>query len=174
MASKVDMSLDDLVKIGGRRKGGGTKRLQNQGKNAGARFTVQNKFGNKQQGSKGSAAKVGDLRDVLSKKNSSNVTDLRSKLKPKALYTSKNAKSAPGTPSSPPNKRRSGGFPKSIASPPIARNDIQQRRSRKSDPGPILKHKDRKSSVSYEEAKKITVTVPGISRPSSEVSPSWR
>ena len=170
------MSLDDLVMIGGRKRGrgGGAK---TQGKPTGQRSSgpAQNKFGNKQQqAGKGAGKKAGDLRNVLSKKQNSNVGDLRSKLKPKALYTAKNMKSPPGgsTPKSPVKSRRGGVIPKGMLSPPTTRPEPQRRRSRRSDPGPQLRHRDPKSNVSYEEAKKITVTVPGISRPVSEVSPS--
>ena len=191
MASKVDMSLDDLVQFS-RKKGPGGGGKFNRPNQTGAQRTgkfqqLQNQGGGKGAVGAGVGAKVADLRDVLAKKQKSTVGDLRSKIKPKALYTSKySSKSQPSTPQG----------PSSVTSPSFTRRPVHQpkrsqgispmkpirvdepsspvRSSRRSDPGPIS-HKQRSvpsKLPSYDEAKKITVTVPGTRHPpsSSEVS----
>ncbi len=196
MASKVDVSLDDLVQFG-RKKGPQGKFTR--GPQGGAQGT--GKFQNKGPIGAGGAKPV-DLRSVLAKKQKSTVGDLRSKLKPKALYTSKHSKSQPSTPlsttpKSPPfAPRRSGQSttrghfitpmkpirvddePSSPSPPPPLHLPPSSRPPpRRSDPGPIS-HKQRGMPAklpSYDEAKKITVTVPGMRNPpssSSEVSPT--
>ena len=197
MASKVDMSLDDLVQFG-RKKGPQGK--FSRGPQGGAQKT--GKFQQSQnQNSKGPSgaggAKFVDLRNVLAKKQKSTISDLRSKLKPKALYTSKHSKSQPTTPLSSSSANKSPSFaPKRLGqstrghpitpmkpirvdepspSPPPPPPPPPSRPSRRSDPGPIS-HKQRSTPSklpSYDEAKKITVTVPGMRHPpsSSEVSP---
>lgn len=193
MASKVDMSLDDLVQFG-RKKGPPGK--FSRGPQGGVQKT--GKFQNKGPSGAGGAKPV-DLRSVLAIKQKSTIGDLRSKLKPKALYTSKHSKSQPSTPLSTAAKspssapRRSGQStrghpiipmkpirvdePSSPSPPPPLHPPPSSRSSRRSDPGPIS-HKQRSMPSklpSYDEAKKITVTVPGMRHPpsssSSEVSP---
>ena len=197
MASKVDMSLDDLVQFGRKKGPPGKFSRAPQG---GAQKT--GKFQNKGPGGAGAGgAKPVDLRSVLATKQKSTIGDLRSKLKPKALYTSKHSKSQPSTPlstlakspSSTAAPRRSGQStrghpiipmkpirvdePSSPSPPPPPHRPSSSRSSRRSDPGPIS-HKQRSMPSklpSYDEAKKITVTVPGMRHPpsssSSEVSP---
>lgn len=194
MASKVDMSLDELVQFG-RKKGPHGK--FSRGPQVGAQKT--GKFQQSQnQNSKGPSgpggAKLVDLRNVLAIKQKSTIGDLRTKLKPKALYTSKHSKSQPSTPFSTAKSpssvpRRSGqstrGHPITPMKPirvedspspsPPPPPPPSSRPSRRSDPGPIS-HKQRGAPLklpSYDEAKKITVTVPGMRHPpsSSEVSP---
>ena len=172
MASKVDMSLDDIMrkkKFSGLKNGGGVIRK--------FKPSIQN----------GGAKPVSDLRSVLAKKQQANITDLRTKLKPKALYTKKFASKSQqpiqlqGT-----NNRHQGqgrkqlkltpSFKSSISSAITASSGSSSRSSRgsgsrRSDPGPITHQRSKSSSKlpSYEEAKKISVTVPGLSRPLSEV-----
>ena len=181
------MSLDDLVQIGRKKGPQGKFSRANQG---GAQKTGKFQQSQNQNG-KGVGETGGvDLRDILAKKQKSTIGDLRSKLKPKALYTSKYSKSQPTTPQSfakspSSTPRRAGqssrGHPitpmkpirvDSSPSPPPP-----SRPPRRSDPGPIS-HKQRGGAPSklpsYDEAKKITVTVPGLRHPpsSSEVSPT--
>ncbi len=164
MASKVDMSLDDIVtlnkKKGGNKGGGGGKPFQGKPK-----FT-----GGKPQAQSGIQTKTADLRKVISNKQKSSITDLRTKIKPKALYTSKfvekhTSKSNPSTP-----KGVQGRIGK--ARPKYSSEDIPETRSRRSDPGPLLSRGTFKLP-SYEDAKKITVTVPGSVRPTTSVEVSW-
>ena len=183
------MSLDDLVQ-GGRKKGPPGR--FNRGKQSGAQKMGRFQQSQNEKGASAKAAgggKFADLRDVLAKKQKTNVGDLRSKLKPKALYTSKNTKSQPISPQSSSPSAKSPSFaPKrstqssrahfitpmkpisvddSSPSPPAPRFG---RPSRRSDPVPVSQRQ--RSMPSYDEAKKITVTVPGLRSPpaSSEVS----
>lgn len=188
MSSKLDMSLDDLVQLGRKRGPGGG---QGQGKFTRPIQMGAQKSGKFQQspnqgaktGGGGAGAKVSDLRDVLAKKQKSTVGDLRSKLKPKALYTSKYSKSQPSTPqaisSTPSSASRHSTQPvRGQAITPMKPIHVDEpsssQPSRRSDPGPIS-HRQRGAPPklpSYDEAKKITVTVPGLRHPpsSSEVS----
>ena len=195
MASKVDMSLDDLVQFG-RKKGpqGKFSRGPQGGAQKTGKFQQSQNQNSKGPGGAGAGgAKPIDLRNVLAKKQKSTIGDLRSKLKPKALYTSKHSKSQPTTPlssftakspSSAP--RRSGqltrGHPitpmkpirvdEPSPSPPPPPPPPPSQPSRRSDPGPIShKHRSVPSKLpSYDEAKKITVTVPGMRHPPSSSS----
>lgn len=129
-----------------------------------------------------------DLRSVLAKKQAANITDLRAKLKPKALYTSKLASRSQQPPpqlqggASSTNGGRAPGSRKplkltasfknsvssAVTSPPRSTRPSRSSRSA----GPVSHSRSRPSShklPSYEEAKKISVTVPGLSRPVTEV-----
>lgn len=123
---------------------------------------------------------IGDLRSILAKKQSASVTDLRAKLKPKALYTSQLASraQAPQQGANGADHRVQGRKPlkltatfKNSVSSAVSGSSKQSPREGGSRSAPVS-HKSRSSShklPSYEEAKKISVTVPGLSRPVSEV-----
>lgn len=181
------MSLDDLVQFSRKRGPGGGGRFNRVATQRTGKFPNQ---GGKGVGV-GGGAKIGDLRDVLANRQKGSVGDLRSKLKPKALYTNKFAsKSQPSTPqaslsttpSSSSASRRPSNLPKrsqgiSPMKPIRVDEPSSPIQSRRSDPGPIS-HKQRNASSklpSYDEAKKITVTVPGMRHPpsSSEVSSNF-
>lgn len=131
---------------------------------------------------------VGDLRSILAKKQSATITDLRSKLKPKALYTSKlasrsqqtmqhqqqqqqqgagNGRTPPRGPGRKPLKL-TATFKNSVSSAVSGSGKPSSREHTRSAP---VSHRSRSASKlpSYDEAKKISVTVPGLSRPVSEV-----
>ena len=125
---------------------------------------------------------VGDLRSVLAKKQSANITDLRTKLKPKALYTSNLASRSQTSLKQGANGTDTRGqarkplkltptFKYSVSSAVSRSGGSKPSRERESQSTPTS-HRSRSSShklPSYEEAKKISVTVPGLSRPTSEV-----
>ena len=165
MASKVDMSLDDIVML--KKNKGSGKQLQ-QKPYLGNR---QSAGGNVQNGSS-TSTKGADLRKLIAKKQKSNISDLRTKLKPKALYTSKYA-SKQGSLSQP-NTPQSAGFESRNFNKTLPRfkeetTPTSKPRSRRSDPGPLSSRKARGSPKlpTYEDAKKITVTVPGTTRSTS-------
>ncbi len=171
MASNIDMSLDDFVTL--KKKKGGNK---GNNKGAGKPFKGKPAGVKKLQGVK---QQTTDLRKVISGKQKGGITDLRAKLKPKALYTSKfvtkhTSKSNPTTPTITPKGIKTRTMKSRLKS-----EDIPKLRSRKSDPGPLLSRRPVSPKLpSYEEAKKITVTVPGSLQPttsSTEVSvrSSW-
>ena len=142
---------------------------------------------------------VGDLRSVLAKKQGASITDLRARLKPKALYTSKLASRAQQTIPQQhhhqqhqqqqqqqhaaengrgPTRGGPGGR-KPLKLTTTFRNSVSSAVSGSSKP-PSSRERTRSAPVnhrshsapklpSYEEAKKISVTVPGLSRPASEV-----
>lgn len=190
MASKVDMSLDDLVSFSRKKGQGGGQGKFNRFNQTGGQKTWRVKQSSNQQTGGGGGeggTKVGDLRDVLAEKQKSSVGDLRSKLKPKALYTSKFSKSQPSTPqgsqTSPSGSRRSTQSARGKHISPTKPIHVDEPSSpvrplRRSDPGPIS-HKQRAGGQaklpSYDEAKKITVTVPGMRHPptSTEVSSTF-
>lgn len=171
----ADVSLDDFVK---KKKFGDFKKATGGGGRQIPKASVQNGVGPK-------SKSVGDLRTVLAKKQMANVTDLRAKLKPKALYTKKLASRAaeqhpPQQPSTGSDRRKdskgqgrkplklTSSFKNSISTAVSESTSKTSRSSRSSS-----YHQRSKSSSSklpsYEEAKKISVTVPGLSRPASEV-----
>ncbi len=167
MASKVDMSLDSFGN-----KSFGFKRPQGGGRPFRKSFSEDGK-------------PVSDLRAVLAKKQASNISDLREKLKPKALYTSKlasrNPQSPPatnGTSSKSPAGRKqlklTPSFKNSVSSAVSGSSSAPSKSPRGSSrsSSSSTPHRSRSSSYklpSYEEAKKISVTVPGLSRPVTEV-----
>ena len=183
MASKVDMSLDDIVKS---KKGAARKKP-----GVGAGGAAQKFKPSIQNGGTGSAKSVSDLRSVLAKKQLASISDLRAKLKPKALYTKKltsrvQQQQKQATKGNQKQKRLSltpnfkNSISSAVGSNPGGMNESFKKpsrgsRSRRSDPGPgpgPISHRTKSSSSklpSYEEAKKISVTVPGLSRPVSEV-----
>ena len=184
------MSLDDLVQFSRKRGGGGGGKFNRPGPQRTGKFQQSPNQGGKGVGA-GGGAKVGDLRDVLAQKQKSSVGDLRSKLKPKALYTNKfTSKSQPSTPqasssitpSSSASRQSTNLSKRSQGISPMKPIRVDEpsspiRASRRSDPGP-MSHKQRSALAklpSYDEAKKITVTVPGMRHPpsSSEVSPKF-
>jgi len=178
MASKIDMSLDDIARQ--------------------QRFSGQGRFNRSASGAVGkfsSQDRTGDLRSVLAKKQIANVSDLRSKLKPKALYTGKRTMSKPSVPypavpyptapmsvngSSDREGRKklklTSSFKNSVSSAVAGSNASEEKssrqRSQRNEPS-TSSGTQRRSSIpkipSYEEAKKISVTVPGLSKPVSEV-----
>ena len=157
MASKVDMSLDELVTLG-KKKGGG-KPFQGKPKftgGGGPGFQTQT----------GAQTKVGDLRKVIADKQKANISDLRVKLKPKALYTSKYA-SKQASKSNPTTPKASESRPLK-ARPKYPDTPSSKPRPRRSDPGPLSQNRQSSPKLpSYEDAKKITVTVPGTLRPTT-------
>lgn len=132
-------------------------------------------------------APVSDLRSVLAKKQTANITDLRMKLKPKALYTSKLSSRAQQPPQGIKDVESRGAgpggrkplkltttFKNSMSSAVSGSRSSSSKSSRNgtSHSTPMGHRSSRSSShklPSYEEAKKISVTVPGLSRPVSEV-----
>lgn len=173
MASNIDMSLDDISRM---------------------KFAGQRKFSRSTGGAvnkfKSSQDKPTDLRSVLAKKQTANITDLRAKLKPKALYTSKHSsKSQSSIPAATTINGSSDGqgrkklklttsFKNSVSSavsgPKISEDQkLSRSRSRRSDLSSGSQRRTSSSNLpSYEEAKKISVTVPGLSKPISEVRDS--
>lgn len=166
MASKIDMSLDAIAK----------------GKNfSGPKRTFGGGGGLRKSLSE-NGKPVSDLRTVLAKKQAASITDLRTKLKPKALYTSKlssRSQQALQAASNSTNGKGSGqkrlkltaSFKNSVSSA-IAGSSGSSKSSRGPRSGGPVAHRPRSSSnrlPSYEEAKKISVTVPGLSKPVSEV-----
>ena len=181
-ASKVDLSLDDIVTLGrrrGRGRGGGPAQK------IGKTFVAGRKpfaMGGDQQRARPvterlgvatakSAKPGGDLRDILATKQKQQVVDLRAKIRPKSSpvgrgrgrpYTSlRGGRTSAGS-----RRERSRSpirkpyVPMPFSSPPTAPPAPDARRRRES---PIR-------LPSSAETKKITVTVPGLSRPVSEVS----
>lgn len=165
------MSLDDLVTLNKKKGGnkgnskGGGKPFQGKPKPTGAKPLVT-----KQQ------TKAVDLRKIISGKQKAGITDLRSKLKPKALYTSKFAskqlsKSNPTTPKVTPKVAKSRPIKPRLKYDAEDAPSPLTTRSRKSDPGPLLSRRQISPKLpSYEEAKKITVTVPGSLQPTTTSS----
>lgn len=123
---------------------------------------------------------VGDLRSVLAKKQTASITDLRTKLKPKALYTSNlasrsqssmNYQGVNGTDMRGPGRKPlklTAPFKNSVSS--AVSGSSSKSSHERSRSAPMSQTRSRSSKLpSYEEAKKISVTVPGLSRPMSEV-----
>ncbi len=186
------MSLDDFVKS--TRKFPGRKRSSSfGGGGGGGGGGVANQkpnFSLHQNGGSGPNKLQSDLRSILAKKQLANITDLRAKLKPKALYTKKLASRSQSASNAPEAANGNAGstgqgrkqlkltstFKSSVSSAVagsssrVSKSSSRVPQSRRSDPGPIShKHKSSSKLPSYEEAKKISVTVPGVSRPATEV-----
>ena len=171
MASNIDMSLDDIAR---QQKFSGQGRFNRSSSGAVGKFSLQDR--------------PGDLRSVLAKKQIASVSDLRSKLKPKALYTGKHI-SKPSVPypvsaAASVNGDREGrkklkltsSFKNSVSSAVAGSGTSEEKSSRsrtqRSEPRSNSGTQRRSSASkipSYEEAKKISVTVPGLSKPVSEV-----
>ena len=130
--------------------------------------------------------KPSDLRSVLARKQITNITDLRAKIKPKALYTNKLASKI--QPPDPPVASMNGSdvqerkklrltttFKNSVSSAMAGSTSSEGHKSsrihsRKSELGLPNHHRLSSNRLpSHDEAKKISVTVPGLSRPISEV-----
>ena len=199
MASKIDMSLNDLIDMkrkkrggltgrgggvytSGRGRGGIALRGRGWGFRGGRGSPVVRGRGGPLAGRLGYAPnfnkpaspvtpQTGDLRDLLAKKQKTTVTDLRSKLQPKAP-----AIKSPTLPSGRGTSASYRGTARSTIAPRGRPQEVGVTKSRRSDPGPIrspgYRHRAPPAQVpSYAEAKKITVTVPGLSQPvSREVS----
>ena len=126
-------------------------------------------------GGGGATTKTGkDLRDILATKQKMQVMDLRAKIKPKSAPVTvgrgrgrphpsqRGGRTAPAAPftSAPRRARSRSPIRKTFSSPPPSPQYPNSRRRRES---PIR-------LPSSAETKKITVTVPGLNRPVSEVS----
>lgn len=149
------------------------------------KFVGQRKpFGDVRRSASENGKPVGDLRSILAKKQAANITDLRTKLKPKALYTSKLAsRSQPAMKQPAADVRGQGGqgrkplkltatFKSSVSSAVSGSSKPASREHERTRSVPASHRSSRSTShklPSYEEAKKISVTVPGLSRPVSEV-----
>lgn len=195
------MSLDDLIKL--RKKGRGGFQKQQRGAKTGQqniprgtqkttfqKFSPQKAFqkpqrggfqkstrGGKTQGQQqrqqnsGAAAPVSDLRDMLTEKQKTTVTDLRAKLTPKSPQKGAAGISTRLTPRSTGPKPK--GRPRAKSPSPLEYTTS----SRRNDAGPSRsttrrQHDPPVKLPSYEETKKITITVPGLpglNRPTSEV-----
>ena len=112
----------------------------------------------------------GDLRDILASKQKQQVVDLRAKIKPKGFRG--RGRPLPGlqgrmVPGSPPKRPRS----RSPIRKPYANNSPFSSPPAPPPPPPVMRRR-KESPVrlpSSAETKKITVTVPGLNRPVSEV-----
>ena len=154
--SKVDVSLDELVTMDGRKWGRG-------GAGAGR------SWGPRRRGAAGGALsrapQAADLRDVLAKKKKLQVVDLRTKLKSKEVPPRRGRplqltpRGRITAPIAPPKRARSRS-PIHKWTSPVSQAAHPGMRRRRSSPVRL---------PSRAEAKKITVTVPGLSRPVSEV-----
>lgn len=160
-SNNIDIPLDTFIKHT-KKVGFPQKRLQQQ---RGLRTSGGGGVGGPQKRlSVEFKGQTGDLRAKLGGKKKADIVDLRAKLKPKALSTKQlKSKLTSAQNSQRPQKIKSEQF------------TLQSQPSRKSDPGPVAaaaSHKRRKSPVrlpTYEEAKKISVTVPGLNKPVSQV-----
>ena len=182
-SSKVDLSLDEIVTLGrrrgrGRGRGGGlpSSRFAVAGKpwavgTGGARKPGFQTAKPAATGAAGTSGKAGvDLRDMLATRQKKQVGDLRAKLKPKFAPAPRGrarpmqrgrAATAPGNFA--PRRDRSRSPPWKAPAPPPA--------AQVASPPPVRRHRELPVHLpSSAEAKKITVTVPGLSRPVSEVS----
>lgn len=119
--------------------------------------------------------KVSDLRDVIVKKTKAHVTDLRLKLHTKPPAPPPRTKGTPQRQQQPSRGRNSGKDPRAYPPqpPPPQRHQggrrspspLQYQPKPHSSPG----HSGRLLLPTLAEAKKITVTVPGLSKTTSEV-----
>lgn len=182
--SKLDLSLDEIVTLrrrrgrgGGPAQRGGIGRTWVAGKKPVAAGTTSTRPVTERLGVAAvtKAVKPGrDLRDILASKQKQQVVDLRAKIKPKSLSVGRGRGRAPLS------QRGGRGPPQGI----MPKRDRSRSPIRKSYPpfqfsppstGPHIpgSRRRRESPVrlpSSAETKKITVTVPGLNRPVSEVS----
>ena len=184
--SEMDLSLDEIVSMKrrgrGRGVGRGALRGRGQGRRGGLVGTPIQPDGRVGRGGGVTATKTGkDLRDVLATKQKMQVVDLRAKIKPKMSPVSvgrgrgrphrsqrggrTSAVAAPSFPAAPRRARSRSPIRKSFSSPP-PQADPHYPNSRRRRESPIR-------LPSSAETKKITVTVPGLNRPVSEVSVRW-
>lgn len=190
--SKVDLSLDDIVTLRRRRgRGGGPTQRgggmahrgaigkawvvgKKPGAAAGAAGTrpVTERLG------VGPVAKTvkpgGDLRDILASKQKKQVVDLRAKIKPKSLSVGRGRGRGPlsrgggrGPPQGIMPKRDRSRSPIRKSYPPF---QFSPPSSGPQTPGSRRRRESPVRLPSSAETKKITVTVPGLNRPVSEVS----
>lgn len=195
-SSKMDLSLDEIVTLKKRRgsRGRGRGGVQKVTRGGGKIWPIKNKPGLvgapiqrtrpvterlgipiKTKSVPAAAAAVGkpggDLRDVLASKSKKQVVDLRAKIKPKMSPVTvgrgrgRGQRGGKMSAPTPPRRARSRSPirkpypPMGLSSPPLP-HAPSTRRQRES---PIR-------LPSSAETKKITVTVPGLNRPVSEVS----
>ena len=179
-SSKVDLSLDEIVTMGrrGRGRGGpvrGTGRPWGQERRGGFVGAPVQTGGGARGGGVSTGKSGKDLRDVLATKQKMHVVDLRAKIKPKmSTATVGRGRGRPHPP------QRGGRIPAPFAAPPRARSRSPIRKPYPSPPPSHYQNsrRQRESPVrlpTSAETKKITVTVPGLNRPVSEVSElvSW-
>ena len=187
----MDLSLDDIVTLGKKRGRGagpaqkpvaaktwgpGKKPGFPPGKNAPQRQVPQRPQSVKARLGVSVVAAMtvkpgGDLRDILASKQKQQVVDLRAKIKPKGFRGRGRGRPLPGpqgriVPGSPPKRPRS----RSPIRKPYANNSPFS--SPPAPPPPPVIRRRKESPVrlpSSAETKKITVTVPGLNRPVSEV-----
>lgn len=168
MASNIDMSLNDIVLLKKKGKFGNKPLGKGQAAEGGA---VSQNYVTK-------AARAEDLRKVIAQKQKAGMSDLRTKLKPKALYTSKYVSKHNVTVSQPNMPQKPAGFETKnfgkssqfhLKADASGAQPKSKALSRRSDPGPLSSRKLNAPPKlpSYEEAKKITVTVPGTHRSTS-------
>ena len=165
----------------GRGVGRGALRSRGQGRRGGLVGTPIQADGRVGRGGGVMATKTGkDLRDVLATKQKMQVVDLRAKIKPKVSPVSV------GRGRGRPHLSQRGGTSAAAAlsftaAPRRARSRSPIRKSFSSPPPPAGPNypnskRRRESPIrlpSSAETKKITVTVPGLNRPVSEVSVRW-
>ena len=170
----MDLSLDDIVTLGRRRgRGGGAPRgTWGPGRRGGLVGTyIQTAAG--RGGGAGTGRGGKDLRDVLATKQKMQVVDLRAKIKPKVSPVTEGR--GRGRPHPPP-QQRGGRMSAQFGTPKRARSRSPIKKPHPPSPPPahFTNSRRRRESPtrlpSSAETKKITVTVPGLNRPVSEVS----